>query len=459
VLVSLAITLANFDAVGEAFGGMFLADTFTSYVNVAVLVAAAVSILMAMDYLRRTEIKHRTDYYMLLLFTTSGMMFMGAANDLIVVFVALELLSIPLYVLSGIRRPDLKSEEAALKYFLLGAFSSGFLVYGIAMIYGAVGTTSLPGVWQGVSAIIESGSSAVFMVLLGVGLITVALGFKVGAVPFHMWTPDVYEGAPTSVTAFMSVGTKTASFAAMLRVLIVGLPTLMIADQTAAAWVNSLAIIAAVTMLLGNLVAIWQTNIKRMLAYSSIAHAGYVLIAVAAAGHPDVADLGVQAALVYLLAYTFTNLGAFAVAIAVERNDGSGVELDDFTGLGRQRPLLALAMALFMLSLTGIPLTAGFVGKWYVFLSAIDAGLIWLAVIGVLTSVFGAYYYVRVIVKMFLQEGEANISMPRLPRALGVALLVTVLGTLILGVFPDLMVNMSDGVQLTQVVQAMLGGG
>ncbi|MBN2470709.1 MAG: NADH-quinone oxidoreductase subunit N [Anaerolineae bacterium] len=454
--VSLVLSLLTFYQGGEAFGGMFMADTFTSFLNVTVLTGAGLSILLAMDYLRRAGIEHRTDYYLLLLFITAGMMFMGAANDLIVIFVALELLSIPLYVLSGIRRPDPKSEEAALKYFLLGAFSSGFLVYGIALIYGATGTTSLPGIWLGASAIIEGGTSGLFTLLLGAGLIMVSLGFKVAAVPFHMWTPDVYEGAPTSVTAFMSVGTKAASFAALLRILVVGLPTLILAEATAAAWVDSLAILALLTMILGNLVAIWQDNIKRLLAYSSIAHAGYILIAVAAAGQPDIAERGVQAALVYLLAYTFTNLGAFAVVIALEKNDGSGIMIDDFAGLGRQRPGLALLMTLFMFSLAGIPLTAGFVGKWYVFLSGVDAGLVWLAVIGVITSVFAVYYYLRVVVKMFLQEGDSNIAMPRLPRTLAAALILAAAGTLIFGLFPDLMANMSGDVNLAGVVQAML---
>jgi NADH-quinone oxidoreductase subunit N len=275
-------------------------------------------------------------------------------------------------------------------------------------------------------------------------------------VPFHMWTPDVYEGAPTPVTAFMSVGTKAGSFAALLRVLVVGLPTLVIAGSTAAAWLNMLAILAALTMILGNVVAIMQTNIKRLLAYSSIAHAGYILMAVAAAGNPAVTNQGVHAALIYLLSYAFTNLGAFAIAIAVERNDGTGVELDDFQGLARQQPGLALLMAFFLLSLTGIPLTAGFIGKWYVFWAAIKANLAWLALIGVLTSLLGAYYYVRIIVKMFLQEGSADISMPRLPRTLGTAVLVSALGTLIFGILPFLMANMSEGVQIAQVV---LGGG
>ena len=280
VAISLIITLANFDVTGEAFGGMFVADAFTSFVNVIVLLSAGLGILLAMDYLRRTDMD-RNDYYLLLLFTTSGMMFMAGANDLITIFVALELLSIPLYVLSGFRSPEAKSEESALKYFLLGAFASGFLVYGIAMIYGAAGTTDLTGIWAAVGEIVAAESNAIYLLLLGTGLITVGLGFKVAAVPFHMWTPDVYEGAPTPVTAFMSVGTKAASFAALLRILVIGLPMLMINGEAAAAWTDTLAIIAALTMLLGNFVAITQTNIKRMLAYSTISQLSYIVMAAA----------------------------------------------------------------------------------------------------------------------------------------------------------------------------------
>lgn len=459
VLVSLVITIVNFGQNGEAFGGMFMQDRFTSFLNVVVLLAAGLGILLAMNYLRRSEIEHRTDYYLLLLFTTSGMMFMGAANDLITIFVALELLSIPLYVMSGMRRPDPKSEESAIKYFLLGAFASGFLVFGIAMIYGATGTTGLPGVWAGTAAIVESGSSAVYYLLLGVSLIAVSFGFKVAAVPFHMWTPDVYEGAPTPVTAFMSVGTKAASFAALLRILVVGLPTLTIAGTTAAAWVTALALIAALTVVLGNFVALRQTNLKRMLAYSSIAHAGYIMMAVAAAGHPTVADQGVQAALIYMMTYALTNMGAFAIIILIEKNDGTGIDLNNLDGLFAQRPLLALLMAFFMLSLTGIPLTAGFVGKWYVFWSAIDAELYWLAIIGALTSVVGAFYYLRIIVKMFLVEGDANISMVRIPRTVGLVLLVTGIGTFVFGVMPFLLANMSEGVQIAIDLAQLVNGG
>ncbi len=455
VLISLGFTVANFDVGGAAFGGMFVADRFTGVVNLTVLITAGLSILLALDYLRRAGMD-RNDYYLLLLFTTGGIMFMAGANDLIMVFVALELLSIPLYVLSGFRRPELKSEEAALKYFLLGVFATGFLVYGIALIYGATGSTRLPAIWEAVQGITATGGGPEILLLLGVGLVMVALGFKVAAVPFHMWTPDVYEGAPTSVTAFMSVGAKLGGFAALLRVLLAGLSALTLSGATAAAWQDTIAILAAATLILGNVVAITQTNIKRLLAYSSIAHAGYVLMAVAAAGSPAVGDQGAQAALIYLLAYAFTNLGAFAVAIAVERDDGSGVQIDDFRGLARRRPYLGLQMALYMFSLTGIPLTAGFVGKWYVFWATLDAGLGLLAVIGVLTSVVAAFYYLRIIVRMYLEEGEADAAMPRLPGSLRLALGVAALGTLIFGVLPFLLADLAGGVQ---VAVAALGGG
>ncbi|MBN1964227.1 MAG: NADH-quinone oxidoreductase subunit N, partial [Anaerolineae bacterium] len=257
---------------------------------------------------------------------------------------------------------------------------------------------------------------------------------------------------------FMSVGAKAGGFAALLRVLVVALPTLTVAGATAAAWVDTLAIVAALTMILGNFVAIAQSNIKRMLAYSSIAHAGYILMAVAAAGHPGVGDQGVEGALVYLLAYAFTNLGAFAIVIAIERNDGTGVTLDSFKGLGRQRPVLALLMAFFMFSLTGIPLTAGFVGKWYVFWSAINAGLGGLAVIGVLTAVVGAFYYLRIVVLMFLQDGDADTAMKPLPGSLWAALTVSALGTLIFGVLPMWMTDLAAGVNLADMARLLLGG-
>jgi len=459
VLVSLVLSLPGFSIRTTAFSGMFLSDSFSALTNIVALMTALISILVAYDYLKRTNIE-RGEYYPLLLMSVAGAMFMGAAGDLVVVFVGLELLSIPLYILAGFRRPDPRSEESAMKYFLLGAFSTGFLVYGIALVFGATGTTNLQLIFDRVNA---SALTSPFLLLMGAGLLIVGLGFKVAAVPFHMWTPDVYQGAPTPVTAFMSVIAKVGGFGAMLRVLVIAIPTLLVgkgqieAGMHYAAWQSTIALIAALTMILGNFVAILQRDVKRLLAYSSIAHAGYILMAVAAAGTfvvnkdaagnqtvtLDIAQQAVQGALIYLLAYTFTNIGAFAVLTAVERNDGTGTTLDDLSGLGKNHPLLAGAMAIFMLSLTGIPLTAGFVGKWFVFASALNAGLGVLAVIGVLTSVVSAYYYLRVIVKLWLENGEGQAtSRPPLTAAIAIC----VVGTLVLGILPYLASNLVQSV-------------
>jgi NADH-quinone oxidoreductase subunit N len=325
-----------------------------------------------------------------------------------------------------------------MKYFLLGAFSSGFLIYGIALVYGATGSTMLTRVMMA----IHSGAMGNAYLLIGAGLILVGLSFKVAAVPFHMWTPDVYEGAPTSVTGFMSVGAKAGGFAAMIRIFLAAFPAL------AADWVPAVAMISALTMILGNFVALAQNNIKRMLAYSSIAHAGYIMMAVAAGGFPQVRDAS-SAALFYLLAYTFTNLGAFAVVTAVEREQGRGVGLNDYAGLGAKQPGLALAMAFFMLSLTGIPPTAGFTAKLFVFRATIEGGLYWLALVGVLTSVISAYFYLRVVIIMFMREGEATAS---LRPALSLAIGLTALGTLILGIQPEWLFRAA------QVLQPILPG-
>lgn len=432
---------------GAAFMGLFVADEYASFLNIVVLITAFIGILMSIDYLKRAGIE-RGEYYVLMLLTTAGIMFMNSANDLTVVFIALELLSIPLYVLAAFRAPDARSEEAGIKYFILGAFSSAFFVFGAALIYGATGSSSLPVIVDAVGRALAGEGSSVLLLLLGSGLVIVGLGFKVAVVPFHMWTPDVYEGAPTPVTAFMSVGAKVGGFAALLRILLVALPAFFIREaDTAATWQTVTWIIAALTLILGNIVAISQTNIKRLLAYSSIAHAGYVLMAVAAAGTPAVADSATRAAVIYLMAYMFTNLGAFAVAMAVEKDDGSGTSLDDFKGLARSRPALAVIMAVFMLSLTGIPLTAGFIGKWFVFLATLQSGLYALAIIGVLTSVVSAFYYIRVIVNMFLEDGEGDPAAGATP-GLQWAIYLTFAGTLILGIAPALMTNLSDPITL-----------
>lgn len=428
---------------GLALSQMFIADQFSGFMNVVVLIAALITVLLSVDYLKRTGTE-RGEFYILLLFSVSGIMFMSSANDLIVIFVALELLSIPLYVMAAFRPDDLKSEESGIKYFILGAFASAFLVYGAALIYGATGTTNLPAIFSAVAEITAADSSAVFYLLVGAAMVVVGLGFKVAAVPFHMWTPDVYEGAPTPVTAFMSVGAKVGGFAALFRVMVIALPEFFVnAGDAAAAWQMTIMIISALTMILGNFVAISQTNIKRMLAYSSIAHAGYILMAVAAAGSTGTANSATQAALVYMLAYTFTNLGAFGVALAIEKNDGTGTDLDDFTGLAKSKPLLAAMMAIFMFSLTGIPLTAGFTGKWLVFQATIQADLIPLAIIGVLTSVVSAYYYVRVIVNMYLRDGDGSAA-EGATQYVTWAVYAAFAGTLLLGIFPALVTNLTN---------------
>lgn len=437
-----------------ALYGMFVADAFTGFLNMVILVATLIAVLMSWDYLNRADI-HRGEYYILALISSAGAMFMVAANDLIIIFVALELLSIPLYILAAFRsikndgsELSLKSEESGMKYFILGAFSSAFLVFGAALVYGATGSTNLPQIFIMARGIIGGTSLAAFYLLIGAALLIVGLGFKVAVVPFHMWTPDVYEGAPTPVAAFMSVTAKVGGFAALLRLLITGLSVLVLAEGEAAAWQTTTTIIAILTLVLGNFVAISQRNLKRMLAYSSIAHAGYIMVAVAAAGAADVADAATQSALVYMMAYMFTNLGAFAVVMAIEREDGGGGNIDNITGLAKTRPLMALAMTIFMLSLTGIPLTAGFVGKFMIFASAIQAGLYGLAVIGVLTSVVSAFYYVRVVVNMYLRDSSVDLQPALETPYVRWAINISLAGTVIFGIFYPLATNLVSMVSI-----------
>ena len=419
LLLALVVLILQSGDQLAVFNGMLVADSYAGFLQAIFLVTGLLAIAVAHDYLRRMGIE-RGEYYPLLLFTISGMMLMSLAGDLIVVFVALELLSLPLYVLAGFARPRPESEEAAMKYFLLGAFASSFLVYGIALVFGATGTTNL----AGIAGELSGGAG---LLLVGAVLVLVGLGFKVAAVPFHMWTPDVYQGAPSAVVAFMSVGAKAGGFAALLRVFIAALPDL------AAAWAPLTMGLAALTMTWGNIAAIVQGNIKRMLAYSSIAHAGYILIALPAASLPAAAPGAVSAALFYLFAYLFSNLGAWAVVLAVERLEGGGLQIDDYSGLSRRRPGLALAMALFMLSLTGLPPTVGFVGKFLIFRAALDAGQIGLALVGVLTSLISAYYYLRVVVVMYMRTGEPET---RSEGWLNATIGVTALATFVFGVLP-----------------------
>jgi NADH-quinone oxidoreductase subunit N len=365
---------------------------------------------------------HRNEFYILLLFSISGMMLMAMAADLILVFMALELLSIPLYVLAGFALPRQDSEEAALKYFLLGAFAGGFVVYGVALVFGATGSTAL----TSITASISAGNANLAFLTAGAALILVGFGFKVAAVPFHMWTPDVYQGSPSPVTAFMAVCAKAAGFAALMRVFVTAFPAIA-QDITPILWVLS-----ALTMILGNIVAIAQRNIKRMLAYSSIAQAGYILMALVPYGNGEVSQDAVASALFFLMAYAFTTFGAWAVVIALEKAEGRGLELDDYAGLAAKYPALAAAMTVFMLSLTGVPPTLGFVGKFYLFRTVIEGGYIGLAVIGVLTSLVSAYYYLRVVVIMYMRDGQPEI---RRESWLAITAFAAAIGTVVLAIF------------------------
>jgi len=404
------------------FGGMLASDPFARFFNLLFLVVAALTLLISIPYVHGSGMDHG-EYYALLLFSTVGMMIMASSLDLMTIFLGLEALSISLYTLVGFLRQQVKSNEAALKYLLLGAFASGFVLYGIALTYGATGSTNL----RRIAEALASGKvNSPILLIIGAGLLIIGFGFKVASVPFHMWTPDVYEGAPTSVTAFMIAGTKAAAFAAFLRILMTALPALK------PDWGQVLWVLAVLTMTVGNVIAIAQSNIKRMLAYSSIAHAGYILVALVAAS-----KLGSGSVLFYLAAYTFMNLGAFAVVIAMARRDGERVAIDEYAGLGLRYPFLGAAMALFMFSLAGIPPTGGFMGKFYIFSAAVQANYVGLAIIGVLNSVISVVYYLRVTVVMYMGQGESEPVAGRLSPALGLAVLIAILGTLQLGLFPS----------------------
>lgn len=415
---------------GKAFSGMLVVDLFAQVLGLVAIGAGALTVLTSINYIRDRGFG-RSEYYTLLLFSVGGMVMMASANNLIIVFIALELLSIPLYVLAGFARPDTASEEAALKYFLLGAFASGFLLFGIAFMYGALRTTDLTQIAAQVGQV-----GATPMLLLGAALVLVGLGFKVAVVPFHMWTPDVYEGAPTPITGFMSVGAKVAGFAALFRVFVYSLGSIQ------ADWVLLVAIISAITMIVGSVIAISQTNLKRMLAYSSIANAGYILIGVAAGN-----EIGVYGAVFYLVAYLFTNIGAFAVLTEMAKcaPQGEDQTYRTYRGLYKRSPGLAIMMTIFMFSLAGIPLTGGFLGKYLVFAAAIQSGLEWLAVIGVVTSVISAFFYLRVVVDMFMRDAEPGHEVqPVHYRALDFTVGLSALGVLLLGIVPGLVVSVAQ---------------
>jgi len=402
---------------------MIAVDDFRFVTDALFLTAAGLTVLVSFDYLEREGLLV-PEYYVLLLFATLGMMLMAGGEDLMVVFLGLELMSVSVYVLAGINRKSGAAAEAALKYFLLGAFASGFLLYGIALVYGATATTNLTQIAAQVRSLSLAQSP---MLLIGLGLLLVGFGFKVAAVPFHMWAPDVYDGAPTPVTGYMATAVKAAAFAALVRVLLEGFGNV-------AAWRPIVWWLAVATMVVGNVIALAQRRVKRMLAYSSIAHAGYLLVAVAAGMGP-----GSAALLVYLLAYTLVTLAAFALLAAKGRDDEREVRIDDLAGLGHRRPWLALALAVCMLSLLGFPGTAGFIGKWYILVAATLMHQTVLAAILVLTSVVSAGYYLPVIMAMYMKpepfdQAHAGVH---IGRAAGVVVAACVVGLLVLGIRPN----------------------
>jgi NADH-quinone oxidoreductase subunit N len=405
---------------GQWYSNLWIVDDYNIFFHVVFLLIAAVTILISLDFLIREQVNH-AEYYALILFATAGMLMMSGSNELMTVFIGLEILSIATYVLAGFRRTDLKSNESALKYFLLGSFSSAFFLYGVALIFGATSSTNI----VVIADALRSADIQITLVYLAAAMMLVALSFKVAVAPFHIWTPDVYEGAPTPVTGFMSVGPKAAGFAVFLRVFMTAFPSIQ--DR----WVSILWAVAALTVILGNVVAVAQTNIKRMLAYSSIAHAGYIAVAFAAS-----TERGVSAALFYTLAYSITNLGAFAIVTILSRDGDKMTNISEYAGLASKRPGLAALLAFFLLSLAGVPGTAGFSGKFFIFRSAVESGLVWLTIIGVITTVVSFYYYLYIIVQMYMREPAEDFVELRVPASLRLAMFIAAAGTLYLGILP-----------------------
>ncbi len=424
-VVITALTLVRgFGAPEEVVGGMLVLDDFARFFHVVFLCIAALTILVAIEYVERTGIP-RGEFYAMILFAVLGMMVMASAADLIMVFLGLEALSIPLYILAGFLRRQVGSNESALKYLLLGAFASAFLLYGIALLYGAAGSTRLASIAAHLG---DGGAWDNPLVYLGVGLLLVGLAFKVAAVPFHMWLPDVYEGAPTPVTAFMIAGTKAAAFATLLRAL--GTALLPLPPE----WTAPLWVLALLTMAVGNIAALTQQSIKRMLAYSSIGHAGYLLVAVVAG-----TSRGFSGILFYLVVYAFMNLGAFAVIIAVAAPGEERPALSSVSGLASRHPVLAFCMAIFMFSLAGIPPTGGFVGKLYIFSAAMEANYVGLALLAVLCSVIAVFFYLRVVLAMYMEEPREEMPSPRLSPGILLTLLLAMAVILQTGILPGMM--------------------
>ncbi len=433
-----AAVAAVVPAAGSVFGGQATVDAFSAFVTVVVCLGVALSALVSAAWLRARGAE-RGEYYALILFAASGMSLLGMSSDLLVAFIAIEIMSLSTYSLSAFLRRGKRPSEAAFKYMILGAISSALLLYGSSLVYGATGTTLFSGM--------HSGRGAGSMLLVGgLALIAAGIAFKIAAVPFHAWTPDVYEGAPTPVTAFMAAGVKTAAFALLARIFLSSQTGAGVADVS---FTNILTVLAFATMIVGNLLALPQRSVKRMLAYSSIAHAGYLLVGVVSAKVEGTRSIALAGVLFYLAAYTATAVGAFAVVGTMEaKNNGDeepkrAWDLDRYSGLARKNPALAFAMTVFLLSLAGVPPTAGFVGKLYIFKAAVGAQLYPLAIAGVLTSVLGAFYYLRVIVHMYMRPAEGD-EQPVTATAMALALGGAVAVVAILGIFGDPLVKLAQ---------------
>jgi NADH-quinone oxidoreductase subunit N len=448
----------------SAYNGMVVLDTMRLSFTLVFIIVSALTVLISMIWVEWEGLP-AGEFHTLLLFATVGMMLMAAGNDLVMIFLGLEILSIATYVMAGFRRSDPRSNESSLKYFILGSFSSAFLLFGIALIYGATakeiasGPSVAGGIVQhsfmagttNISEIAERLNDSLYPPLLfaGAAMLLIGFGFKIASAPFHVWTPDVYEGAPTPVTAFMAAGPKAAGFAGFMRVFLVAFPLVAASQQTRngaqlhAAWLGALWLLAILTMSVGNVVALVQTNVKRMLAYSSIAHAGYALVGFVAAGAADASRQqdAVAAVVFYLLAYAVMNLGAFAVVTLIARSGDRRTAIEDYRGIGFQSPALSLTLSLFLLSLLGVPLTAGFMGKVMVFSEALGQGYRWLVVIGVLNTAISVYYYLRLIVVMFFRERTTEWRAPRIPLSVALVLILTVAGVLYLGLFPGQVID------------------
>ena len=423
-----------------AWNGMIATDNLRLSFSFVFLFVTAMTILISTVWVERENVP-AGEYHALLLFATFGMMLMASGNDLVIIFLGLETLSISTYVMAGLRKGDLRSNESSMKYFILGSFASAFLLYGMALVYGATATTNLTQI-----ALKVANANFPALLLIGAAMLIIGFGFKIAMAPFHVWTPDVYEGAPTPITGFMAAGPKAAAFASFLRVFVLGFPLIagvQVSGYLQETWVTALSVLAMLTMVVGNVAAILQSNVKRMLAYSSIAHAGYALVGFVGAGvakSTQGRDEGIASVAFYMLTYAVTNLGAFAIVTLLAQKNDRRNDFDDYNGIGFESPALSVALSLFMLSLLGLPLTAGFMGKVLVFRPALEAGnslLTILVVVAVINTAISAYYYLRLIVVMFFRERVTQWIDPKIPTGLAAALLIAVIGVFYFGIFGD----------------------